>query len=51
MTNLAIIDLGSNSCRLRISEIYPNGKHQLVKYEKEFVRLSENMGPQTFSRR
>lgn len=46
MTNLAIIDLGSNSCRLRISEIYPNGKHQLVKYEKEFVRLSENMGPE-----
>ena len=45
MTKLAIIDLGSNSCRLRISEIYPGGKHQLIKYEKEFVRLSENMGP------
>ncbi|MBM6753310.1 Ppx/GppA family phosphatase [Lactobacillus alvi] len=46
MTNLAIIDLGSNSCRLQISEIYSNGKHQLIKYEKEFVRLSENMGPE-----
>ena len=45
MTHLAIIDLGSNSCRLRVTKLYPNGKYELVKYEKEFVRLSENMGP------
>lgn len=44
MSNLAIIDLGSNSCRLRITKIYTNGKTELVRYEKEYVRLSENMG-------
>lgn len=42
--NLAIIDLGSNSCRLRITKILENGKTELVRYEKEYVRLSENMG-------
>lgn len=42
--NLAIIDLGSNSCRLRITKIFENGKTELVRYEKEYVRLSENMG-------
>jgi exopolyphosphatase/guanosine-5'-triphosphate,3'-diphosphate pyrophosphatase len=45
MSNLAIIDLGSNSCRLRITKIFANGKTELVRYEKEYVRLSENMGP------
>lgn len=44
MTNLAVIDLGSNSCRLRITRIYDNGKTELLRYEKEYVRLSENMG-------
>lgn len=43
-SNLAIIDLGSNSCRLRITKIYENGQTELVRYEKEYVRLSENMG-------
>ena len=42
--NLAIIDLGSNSCRLRITKILDSGKTELVRYEKEYVRLSENMG-------
>ena len=42
--NLAIIDLGSNSCRLRITKILDSGKIELVRYEKEYVRLSENMG-------
>lgn len=42
--NLAIIDLGSNSCRLRITKIFDSGKTELVRYEKEYVRLSENMG-------
>lgn len=41
---LAIIDLGSNSCRLRITKIFANGQTELVRYEKEYVRLSENMG-------
>lgn len=41
---LAIIDLGSNSCRLRITKIFKNGQTELVRYEKEYVRLSENMG-------
>lgn len=44
MTNLAIIDLGSNSVRLRITEIDDQGNYHLVRYEKEYVRLSENMG-------
>lgn len=44
MTNLAVIDLGSNSCRLRITRIYDNGETELLRYEKEYVRLSENMG-------
>lgn len=44
--NLAIIDLGSNSCRLRITRIFENQRTELVRYEKEYVRLSENMGPE-----
>lgn len=46
MINLAVIDLGSNSCRLRITQIYGNGRTKLLRYEKEYVRLSENMGPE-----
>lgn len=46
MTNLAIIDLGSNSCRLKLNRIHASGQVELIKYEKEFVRLSENMGPE-----
>lgn len=46
MINLAIIDLGSNSVRLRITEIDEQGNYNLVRYEKEYVRLSENMGPE-----
>lgn len=45
-SNLAIIDLGSNSCRLKITKIYDNGQTELLRYEKEYVRLSENMGPE-----
>lgn len=43
--NLAVIDLGSNSVRLKISAI--EGKKQVVTkhYEKRYVRLSSNMGP------
>ena len=46
MINLAVIDLGSNSVRLRITEIDESGNYNLVSYEKEYVRLSENMGPE-----
>lgn len=46
MINLAVIDLGSNSCRLRITQIYGNDRTKLLRYEKEYVRLSENMGPE-----
>lgn len=46
MINLAVIDLGSNSCRLKITQIFDNGRTKLLRYEKEYVRLSENMGPE-----
>ena len=46
MINLAVIDLGSNSVRLRVTEIDESGNYNLVRYEKEYVRLSENMGPE-----
>lgn len=49
MINLAVIDLGSNSVRLRITEINESGNYNLVSYEKEYVRLSENMGPEKCS--
>ena len=38
MINLAVIDLGSNSVRLRITEINESGNYNLVSYEKEYVR-------------
>ncbi len=46
MTNLAIIDLGSNSVRLKINQIMDDGQTKLLRYEKEYVRLSEDMGPE-----
>ena len=45
-TNLKVIDLGSNSVRLRITKILDDGQTELLRYEKEYVRLSENMGPE-----
>jgi exopolyphosphatase / guanosine-5'-triphosphate,3'-diphosphate pyrophosphatase len=45
-TNLKVIDLGSNSVRLRITKILDSGQTELIRYEKEYVRLSENMGPE-----
>ncbi|MDO4902651.1 MAG: Ppx/GppA family phosphatase [Limosilactobacillus sp.] len=44
--NLAIIDLGSNSVRLKISEIKENGETETKQYVKNFVRLSSEMGPE-----
>jgi len=40
----AIIDLGSNSVRIIIMEIFGDGSYKLVDEGKETVRLSEGMG-------
>lgn len=44
-TKLAVIDLGSNSIRLRVEGLAKDGQHQMLTYEKRYIRLSENMGP------
>ncbi|MEN2346258.1 exopolyphosphatase [Lentilactobacillus parabuchneri] len=44
MENLAVIDLGSNSVRMTISRISSDGTCETVAEEKQYVRLSENMG-------
>ncbi|GMA99828.1 exopolyphosphatase [Pelosinus sp. IPA-1] len=38
---IAIIDLGSNSARLIIVEIYENGAYNLIYHQKDAVRLSQ----------
>lgn len=40
---VAIIDLGSNSARLIVLNIYKNGAYNLVYHQKETVRLGEGM--------
>ncbi|MDM8331454.1 Ppx/GppA family phosphatase [Limosilactobacillus pontis] len=44
MENLAIVDLGSNSARMAITEIAPDGRFCEIKRVKENTRLSEGMG-------
>lgn len=44
--NLAIIDLGSNSVRLKISELLADGSAVTKQYLKRYVRLSSQMGPE-----
>lgn len=44
MENLVVIDLGSNSVRMTISEIDDAGNYKTVNQVKRYVRLSENMG-------
>lgn len=44
MENLVVIDLGSNSVRMTISELDNAGNYKTVTQEKRYVRLSENMG-------
>lgn len=44
MENLAIVDLGSNSARMAITEVAPDGRFREVKRVKENTRLSEGMG-------
>ncbi|MDR1703039.1 MAG: Ppx/GppA family phosphatase [Sporomusaceae bacterium] len=41
---VGIIDLGSNSARLIIVNIYANGAYNLVYHQKESVRLGEGLG-------
>lgn len=41
MENLAIVDLGSNSVRMAITEIADNGDFWEIKRVKENTRLSE----------
>jgi len=40
---IGVIDLGSNSVRLMLMRIYPNGSFKLIDEIKEGVRLSEGM--------
>ncbi len=40
---VAVIDLGSNSARLIIMQIYHNGSYNLIYHQKEAVRLSEGI--------
>ena len=44
MKNLAIVDLGSNSARMAVNEISPDGRFREIKRVKENARLSEGMG-------
>ncbi|WP_283620705.1 Ppx/GppA family phosphatase [Limosilactobacillus avium] len=44
--NLAVIDLGSNSVRLKISELMEDGSAVTRQYLKRYVRLSSQMGPE-----
>ena len=41
---IGVIDLGSNSVRLMLMRIYPNGSFKLIDEIKEGVRLSQGMG-------
>lgn len=43
-TYFAVIDLGSNSARLKVFLIEENGDYQIVREERQMVRLSEGMG-------
>lgn len=44
MENLAIIDLGSNSVRMAVTAISPDGSFKEIRRVKENARLSEGMG-------
>lgn len=46
MINFAVIDLGSNSVRMTITQITNDGNTKVTHQLKEMVRLSENMGDQ-----
>ena len=44
MTQIAVIDLGSNSVRMTITRLASDGSHRLVESARAMVRLSEGMG-------
>lgn len=46
MENFVVIDLGSNSIRLRITQITEGNFLRVTHQLKEYVRLSEDMGPE-----
>ncbi|WEV54309.1 exopolyphosphatase [Leuconostocaceae bacterium ESL0723] len=46
MVYLAIIDLGSNSTRMVIEELHPDGTYTELLREKQDTRLAQNMGPE-----
>ena len=46
MQYFAVIDLGSNSCRMKITQIIGGTYLKVVNQQKAYVRLSENMGPE-----
>lgn len=46
LQNIAVIDLGSNSVRLQITQIINGSFLKVTAQLKEYVRLSENMGPE-----
>lgn len=51
MINLAVIDLGSNSVRLRITEIDESGNYNLVSYEKNMFVFQKTWGQKKCSSR
>ena len=44
MQNFVVIDLGSNSVRMKITQITQGNYLKVVSQQKDYVRLSENMG-------
>lgn len=46
MQRIAIIDVGSNSARLVITQIYKNGAYNMVYNQKEALRLSQKVDKQ-----
>lgn len=48
MKKIAMIDLGSNSVRMNIYDIYPHGEYRLRERVKEMVRLGEGLANSDF---
>lgn len=44
METLAVIDLGSNSARMTMTEIHDDGSYKVIQRVKRMVRLSQGMG-------
>ena len=44
MKNLVMLDFGSNSTRMSITQIAPDGSFKEIKRAKEMTRLVEGMG-------